>query len=255
MNIDSLLQHGPCEWRIAPTGKMNVPVVIYATEALVRDMDEKVREQALNVACLPGIVHAACVMEAVRLPPQRAARFGRADDAFGGERSKQLRSPTGKEHGHCSLGQDAVGKHSSGRHFQRRPMGNQHAVHPRPGQRTQESLGRVDHRFQVIAGIFVRDQIHRDLDLLLPERQFRGVAGAKHRTRQDLVQRDAQRPKRVAQSLGLANAVGRKISLTTSVAQAASIDFALIGSRVAEIDHLSAVLDGGNKHLSRRLGL
>jgi tRNA-splicing ligase RtcB len=62
MNIDSLLQHDPCEWRIAPTGKMHVPVVIYATEALVRDMDEKVREQAVNVACLPGIVRAACVM-------------------------------------------------------------------------------------------------------------------------------------------------------------------------------------------------
>lgn len=62
MDIGSLLQHGPCEWRIAPTGRMNVPVVIYATEALVRDMDEKVREQALNVACLPGIVRASFVM-------------------------------------------------------------------------------------------------------------------------------------------------------------------------------------------------
>lgn len=62
MNITSLQRQGPCEWRIAPTGKMNVPVVIYATEALVRDMDEKVREQAINVACLPGIVRASCVM-------------------------------------------------------------------------------------------------------------------------------------------------------------------------------------------------
>jgi tRNA-splicing ligase RtcB len=62
MNIDSLLQHDPCEWRIAPTGKMHVPVVIYATEALVRDLDEKVREQAVNVACLPGIVRASYVM-------------------------------------------------------------------------------------------------------------------------------------------------------------------------------------------------
>jgi tRNA-splicing ligase RtcB len=41
---------------------MLVPVVIYATEALVRDMDEKVREQAVNVACLPGIVRASYVM-------------------------------------------------------------------------------------------------------------------------------------------------------------------------------------------------
>jgi tRNA-splicing ligase RtcB len=62
VNIDSLQQHGPCEWRIAPRGKMHVPVVIYATEALVRDMDEKVREQAVNVASLPGMVGASCAM-------------------------------------------------------------------------------------------------------------------------------------------------------------------------------------------------
>ena len=62
MNINSVAQHGPCEWRIAPTGKMHVPVTIYATEALLRDMDEKVREQAVNVACLPGIVGASYVM-------------------------------------------------------------------------------------------------------------------------------------------------------------------------------------------------
>jgi hypothetical protein len=59
----------------------------------------------------------------------------------------------------------------------------------------------------------------------------------------------------VAQSLGLANAVRRKISLTATVAQTASIDLALIGSRVPEIDHLSAVLDRGNQHLGRRLSV
>jgi tRNA-splicing ligase RtcB len=37
---------------------MLVPAVIYATEPLVRDMDEKVREQAINVASMPGIVKA-----------------------------------------------------------------------------------------------------------------------------------------------------------------------------------------------------
>ncbi|MGZ5733606.1 MAG: RtcB family protein, partial [Caldimonas sp.] len=41
---------------------MLVPVVIYATEALVREMDDKVREQAVNVACLPGIVRASYAM-------------------------------------------------------------------------------------------------------------------------------------------------------------------------------------------------
>lgn len=41
---------------------MRVPVVLYGSEALIRDMDEKVREQASNVATLPGIVGASYVM-------------------------------------------------------------------------------------------------------------------------------------------------------------------------------------------------
>jgi tRNA-splicing ligase RtcB len=39
-----------------------VPAVIYASEALVRDMDHKVYEQAVNVAALPGIVKASYAM-------------------------------------------------------------------------------------------------------------------------------------------------------------------------------------------------
>jgi tRNA-splicing ligase RtcB len=49
-------------WRIERTGAMRVPVVIYAGEALVRDMDDKVAEQASNVAMLPGIAGACYVM-------------------------------------------------------------------------------------------------------------------------------------------------------------------------------------------------
>lgn len=41
---------------------MTVPGVIFATEALIRDMDDKVMEQASNVAMLPGIVGASYVM-------------------------------------------------------------------------------------------------------------------------------------------------------------------------------------------------
>jgi tRNA-splicing ligase RtcB (3'-phosphate/5'-hydroxy nucleic acid ligase) len=41
---------------------MRVPGVIYASEALVRDMDEKVREQITNVATLPGIQRASYAM-------------------------------------------------------------------------------------------------------------------------------------------------------------------------------------------------
>jgi len=41
---------------------MRVPAVIYAGEALIRDMDDKVLEQLCNVAALPGIVGRACAM-------------------------------------------------------------------------------------------------------------------------------------------------------------------------------------------------
>ena len=50
------------QWRLAPRGRMRVPVVIFADESLMRDMDGKVREQICNVASLPGIVGAAYAM-------------------------------------------------------------------------------------------------------------------------------------------------------------------------------------------------
>jgi len=49
-------------WRVEPHGAMRVPAVIYADEDLIRDMDDKVYEQAVNVATLPGIVQASYVM-------------------------------------------------------------------------------------------------------------------------------------------------------------------------------------------------
>ena len=49
-------------WRIEPQGKMRVPAIIYADESLIRDMDDKVYEQAANVATLPGIVEASYAM-------------------------------------------------------------------------------------------------------------------------------------------------------------------------------------------------
>jgi tRNA-splicing ligase RtcB len=49
-------------WRIEPYGAMRVPAIIYADEDLIRDMDDKVYEQAVNVAALPGIVQACYVM-------------------------------------------------------------------------------------------------------------------------------------------------------------------------------------------------
>jgi tRNA-splicing ligase RtcB len=50
------------EWRVPPHGAMRVPAVIYASEALMRAMDDKVYEQAVNVAALPGIVGASYAM-------------------------------------------------------------------------------------------------------------------------------------------------------------------------------------------------
>src|SRR3989475_830943 len=41
---------------------MRVPAVIYATEPLIRDMDDKIFEQVTNVAALPGIVQASYAM-------------------------------------------------------------------------------------------------------------------------------------------------------------------------------------------------
>ena len=53
---------GPSAWRIAPSGDMRVPAVLYADEVLLAAMDDKVREQLVNVTKLPGIVQAAYAM-------------------------------------------------------------------------------------------------------------------------------------------------------------------------------------------------
>ncbi len=50
------------EWVVEPSGNMRVPVIIYADEDLIKGMDEKVYEQAANVARLPGIVKASYAM-------------------------------------------------------------------------------------------------------------------------------------------------------------------------------------------------
>ncbi len=50
------------EWVAEPRRDMRVPAVIYATEALLRDMDAMVLAQVANVAALPGIVKAAFAM-------------------------------------------------------------------------------------------------------------------------------------------------------------------------------------------------
>src|SRR3990172_12408391 len=62
MDISLLKRRSEYEWEIAPHGAMRVSAVIYASEPLIRDMDHKVYEQAVNVATLPGIVKASYAM-------------------------------------------------------------------------------------------------------------------------------------------------------------------------------------------------
>jgi tRNA-splicing ligase RtcB len=62
MDLKLLERRGDYEWEIARHGAMRVPAIIYASEPLVREMDHKVYEQAVNVAMLPGIVRASYAM-------------------------------------------------------------------------------------------------------------------------------------------------------------------------------------------------
>ena len=62
MDTSRLIRKSETEWRIEPFGEMKVPGIVYATETLIRDMDDKVFEQVVNVARLPGIVKASFAM-------------------------------------------------------------------------------------------------------------------------------------------------------------------------------------------------
>jgi tRNA-splicing ligase RtcB (3'-phosphate/5'-hydroxy nucleic acid ligase) len=62
MDLSRLTRVDETTWRIEPQGAMRVPAIIYADEKLMRDMDDKVYEQATNVAMLPGIVQASYAM-------------------------------------------------------------------------------------------------------------------------------------------------------------------------------------------------
>jgi tRNA-splicing ligase RtcB len=55
-------QRSEYKWLIEKAGRMNVEGVIYASEPLIQEMDDKVVEQVRNVASLPGIVAASYAM-------------------------------------------------------------------------------------------------------------------------------------------------------------------------------------------------
>jgi tRNA-splicing ligase RtcB len=62
MDIKNLIKINDYLWEIPRQGQMQVPGRIFADEKLIRDMDEKVREQIINVAMLPGIQRASLAM-------------------------------------------------------------------------------------------------------------------------------------------------------------------------------------------------
>ncbi len=62
MDLTSLKKLSEDQWQLPATGQMRAPVIFYADRELLEGMDDKVREQATNVATLPGIVKASYVM-------------------------------------------------------------------------------------------------------------------------------------------------------------------------------------------------
>jgi tRNA-splicing ligase RtcB len=62
MDIRQFKRVSDYEWQIPRVGAMRVPGVLYADGPLVQDMDQKVFEQMVNVATLPGIVKASFAM-------------------------------------------------------------------------------------------------------------------------------------------------------------------------------------------------
>jgi len=62
MDLNAFTRRSEHEWEISQREDMRVPAVIFASEKLIRGMDQKVCEQAVNVAKLPGIVKASYAM-------------------------------------------------------------------------------------------------------------------------------------------------------------------------------------------------
>lgn len=62
MDLNLLEKENDFTWRVVPHGDMRVPAIFYTDEGLLQSMDNKVYEQACNVATLPGIVKASYAM-------------------------------------------------------------------------------------------------------------------------------------------------------------------------------------------------
>ncbi|HUW36871.1 MAG TPA: RtcB family protein [Rhodocyclaceae bacterium] len=62
MDLSRLERRSEIEWIVPQSGRMRVPAIIYASEQLIAAMDDKVYQQATQVAMLPGIVEASYAM-------------------------------------------------------------------------------------------------------------------------------------------------------------------------------------------------
>jgi tRNA-splicing ligase RtcB len=62
METSRLTRRAPCEWVAEPSVTLGAPVVLFADDSLIEDMDQMVLQQASNVARLPGIVGASMAM-------------------------------------------------------------------------------------------------------------------------------------------------------------------------------------------------
>jgi tRNA-splicing ligase RtcB len=60
--MEKLQRRSGCRWVIEPFGNMRVPFVVFGDDEIIKHLDEKVYEQGMNVARLPGIVKASCAM-------------------------------------------------------------------------------------------------------------------------------------------------------------------------------------------------
>lgn len=62
MDLSRFVRETGTKWRLEPFGAMRVPAVVFADEALATAMEDKVFQQIVNVATLPGIVGASYAM-------------------------------------------------------------------------------------------------------------------------------------------------------------------------------------------------
>ncbi len=62
MDINRFKSRGKCLWELPAAGPMRVPGFIFADRQLLQGMEDKVGQQLVNVAALPGIVRASMAM-------------------------------------------------------------------------------------------------------------------------------------------------------------------------------------------------